>query len=59
MISTGLSEIDSNAVKFKSGNRLTNIESEANIYLAASSDNEQQLIAAGTELNMVNYMKER
>lgn len=58
LISRGLSEIDSNAVRFKSGNRLTNIQSEADIYLNASSANEQQLISAGTELNMVNYMRD-
>lgn len=58
LLASGLSEIDSNAVRFKSGNRLTNIESETDIYLNASSENEQQLVTAGTELNMVNYMRD-
>lgn len=58
LIASDLSQVDSSAVKFKAGNRLTNIASDANIYVAAGSENEQQLIAAGTELNMANYMKD-
>ncbi|UOB17086.1 GumC family protein [Abyssalbus ytuae] len=57
-IAGGLSEIDSSAVTFKSTNRLTNIASETDIYLNASSEAQQQLNAAATELNMVNYMKD-
>ena len=58
LIASDLSQVDSSAVNFKAGNRLTNIASDANIYVAAGSENEQQLIAVSTELNMANYMKD-
>lgn len=58
LIASDLSQVDSSAVNFKAGNRLTNIASDANVYVAAGSENEQQLIAVSTELNMANYMKD-
>src|SRR5690606_9988372 len=42
--------------KFKVGNKLTDIQSEAGIFLETGAQNEQQLIQLGTQLNTVNYM---
>lgn len=56
LIATDLANVDSNAERFKTGNRLTDITSEADIYLNTGSDNERQLIQSSTELSMVNYM---
>ncbi|WP_340063270.1 polysaccharide biosynthesis tyrosine autokinase [Ascidiimonas aurantiaca] len=56
LIATDLANVDSNAERFKTGNRLTDITSEADIYLSSGSENEQELIQSRTELSMVNYM---
>ncbi|WP_340202403.1 polysaccharide biosynthesis tyrosine autokinase [Ascidiimonas sp. W6] len=56
LIATDLANVDSNAERFKTGNRLTDITSEADIYLNTGSDNEQELIKNSTDLSMVNYM---
>lgn len=56
LIATDLASVDSNAERFKTGNRLTDITSEADIYLNTGSDNERQLIQSSTDLSMVNYM---
>ncbi|XLS30794.1 GumC family protein [Flavobacteriaceae bacterium M23B6Z8] len=56
LIATDLASVDSNAERFKTGNRLTDITSEADIYLNTGSDNEQELIKSSTDLSMVNYM---
>lgn len=56
LIATDLANVDSNAERFKTGNRLTDITSEADIYLNTGSDNEQELIRNSTDLSMVNYM---
>ncbi len=59
LISKDLSDVDQTAAQFKTSQGLTDIASEANIYLNTGSQNEQQLIAASTELNLVNAMKSR
>ena len=56
LISTDLSEVDMTKERFKVGNRLTDIQSEAGIFLESGAQNEQQLIQVGTQLNTVNYM---
>lgn len=58
LIATDLADVDNTVERFKTGNRLTDITSEADIYLSTSSQNEQELVSAGTELNMVNFMKD-
>ncbi|NAS30180.1 polysaccharide biosynthesis tyrosine autokinase [Flavobacteriaceae bacterium R38] len=57
LIATDLSDVDKNAERFKTGNRLTDITSEADIYLNSGSLNDEQLSASRTELNLINYMK--
>jgi len=56
LISADLSEVDITKEKFKVGNKLTDIQSEAGIFLETGAQNEQQLIQLGTQLNTVNYM---
>lgn len=56
LISTDLSEVDMTKERFKVGNGLTDIQSEAGIFLETGAQNEQQLIQLGTQLNTVNYM---
>ncbi|WP_340077613.1 polysaccharide biosynthesis tyrosine autokinase [Leptobacterium sp. I13] len=58
LIATDLSNVDQVVEQFKIGNRLTDIASEADIYLSSGSENEQKLSAARTELSMVNYMND-
>lgn len=56
LISADLSEVDLTKERFKVGNKLTDIRSEAGIFLESGAQNEQQLIHVGTQLNTVNYM---
>ncbi|GGZ70263.1 GumC family protein [Algibacter mikhailovii] len=57
LISSDLSAVDDEVEQFKTGNKLTDITSEADIYIRTNSETEQQLAASRTELNMVNYMR--
>lgn len=56
LISADLSEVDVTKERFKVGNKLTDIQSEAGIFLETGAQNEQQLIQLGTQLNTVSYM---
>ena len=58
LIATDLSNVDKNAERFKTGNRLTDITSEADIYLNSGSLTEEQLSSSKTELNLINYMRD-
>src|SRR5690606_35558633 len=49
LISADLSEVDMTKERFKVGNRLTDIQSEAGIFLETGALNEQQLIEVGTQ----------
>lgn len=57
LISAELSQADSQIEAFKTGNKLTNISSEANIYLNSSAQTDLDLTQSRTEYNMINYMK--
>ncbi|WP_282123425.1 GumC family protein [Algibacter mikhailovii] len=59
LISSDLSAVDDEIEQFKTGNKLTDITSEADIYLQSNSDTEQKLAASRTELNMINYMRDQ
>ncbi|MBU3822276.1 polysaccharide biosynthesis tyrosine autokinase [Flavobacteriaceae bacterium XHP0103] len=59
LIATDLSKVDDNAEQFKTSKKLTDITSEADLYLSSSSQTEQELAASRTELNVVNYMKDQ
>ncbi|WP_074980080.1 GumC family protein [Zhouia amylolytica] len=58
LIAADLADVDNVAERFKTGNRLTNIAADADIYLESGSANEQRMVETGTELSMVNFMKE-
>lgn len=58
LIATDLSNVDKNAERFKTGNRLTDIASEADIYLNSGSATEEELASSRTELNLINYMRD-
>lgn len=57
LIATDLSEVDNKIQQFKTGNKLTNVTSEADLYLNASTRTEQSLATSKTEYSMVNFMK--
>ncbi len=57
LISSDLSDVDDEIERFKTGNKLTNITSEADLYLNSNAQTEQELANSRTEYNMVNYMK--
>ncbi|WP_100615822.1 GumC family protein [Confluentibacter citreus] len=57
LISKDLSSVDDKIENFKTGNRLTDITSEASLYLNTSSQTEEEISKARSQLNLVNYMK--
>ncbi|PKQ44055.1 GumC family protein [Confluentibacter flavum] len=57
LISKDLSNVDDKIENFKTGNRLTDITSEASLYLNTSSQTEEEISKARSQLNLVNYMK--
>ncbi len=57
LIATDLAEIDNQIEKFKTGNKLTNITSEADLYLNSSAQTDQELAQVRSQLNQINYMK--
>ncbi|MCM5663436.1 GumC family protein [Galbibacter mesophilus] len=56
LMASDLSDVDRTKERFKVGNRLTDITSEAGLFLESGATNEQNLIQLQTELNTVNYM---
>tara|TARA_R110002049_G_scaffold87533_3_gene221957 strand:- start:9077 stop:11473 length:2397 start_codon:yes stop_codon:yes gene_type:complete len=57
LIASDLSAADDKIEQFKTGNKLTSITSEAELYLNSSSLTEQEISDAQTQLNLVSYMK--
>lgn len=57
LIASDLSDVDNEIEQFKTGNKLTNISSEASLYLQTNAQTEQALADNRTELNKVNFMK--
>ena len=58
LISKELKAIEGTAEQFKSRNRMVDASSSADIFLQSSSANERELIAANTELELLNFMTE-
>ncbi|GAA3607344.1 polysaccharide biosynthesis tyrosine autokinase [Flavivirga amylovorans] len=58
LIASDLVNVDDSIVKFKTGNKITDVASEAGQFLNSSVLNEQQLDASKMQLNQLNYMKE-
>ena len=57
LIATDLSKVDDDIEQFKTGNKLTDISSEASLYLASNDRTEQELAFNRTALNKINFMK--
>ena len=58
LIASDLVNVDDSIVRFKTGNKLTDVSSEAGQFLSSSAENEQALIASKTQLRLLNYMEE-
>ncbi len=58
LIASDLVNVDDSIVKFKTGNKVTDVASEAGQFLNSSALNEQQLDASRMQLNQLSYMKE-
>lgn len=58
LIASDLVNVDDSIVRFKTGNKVTDVTSEAGQFLASSMQNEQQLDIAQTQLRKLKYMNE-
>ena len=58
LIASDLVNVDDSIVRFKTGNKLTDVSSEAGQFLSSSVQNEQLLDESKTQLRILNYMKE-
>ncbi|MDD7885815.1 polysaccharide biosynthesis tyrosine autokinase [Flavivirga sp. 57AJ16] len=58
LIASDLVNVDDSIVKFKTGNKITDVASETGQFLSSSALNEQQIDATRMQLNQLNYMKE-
>ncbi|MFH4969050.1 polysaccharide biosynthesis tyrosine autokinase [Gaetbulibacter sp. M240] len=56
LIAEDLVNVDDSIVKFKTGNKITDVSSEAGQFLNSSALNQQQLDVAKTQLNQLSYM---
>jgi tyrosine-protein kinase Etk/Wzc len=57
-IAADLVSVDSSIVRFKTGNKVTDVTSEAGMFLSSSVQNEQQLDATRTQLRLLNSVNE-
>jgi uncharacterized protein involved in exopolysaccharide biosynthesis len=55
-ISEELGNVESSVEQYKRNNKLTDITSEANLYLQSGSESEKKLIELGSELKLVDFM---
>lgn len=55
-ITSELSDVETEAEGFKTKNKLTDISSEAELFLKTGSESEMSLLEAGTQLKLVEYM---
>ncbi|XCF05091.1 polysaccharide biosynthesis tyrosine autokinase [Tamlana crocina] len=56
LIEADLAKVDDVAESYKTGNKLTDVASEANMYLGVSAQSEQELNIVKNELNTINFM---
>lgn len=56
LIASDLINVDDSIVRFKTGNKVTDVASEAGQFLSSSAQNEQQLDQVRTQLMQLNYM---
>ncbi|MFD1162223.1 GumC family protein [Hwangdonia seohaensis] len=58
LIAEDLMSVDSSIVRFKTGNKITDVASEAGLFMSTSAQNEQQLDAAMTQMRLLNSVSE-
>jgi len=58
LIAEDLVSVDSSIVRFKTGNKITDVASEAGLFMSSSAQNEQQLDAASTQIRLLNSVNE-
>jgi tyrosine-protein kinase Etk/Wzc len=57
LIASDLVNVDDSIVRFKTGNKITDVSSEAGQFLSSSAQNEQLLDESRTQLRLLSYMK--
>jgi tyrosine-protein kinase Etk/Wzc len=57
LIASDLVNVDDSIVRFKTGNKITDVTSEAGQFLSSSAQNEQLLDENRTQLRLLSYMK--
>ncbi|WP_338359731.1 GumC family protein [Yeosuana marina] len=58
LIASDLVNVDDSIVRFKTGNKITDVSSEAGQFLSSSTQNQQVLDESKTQLRVLNYMEE-
>ncbi|NNK73120.1 MAG: polysaccharide biosynthesis tyrosine autokinase, partial [Flavobacteriaceae bacterium] len=58
IVSTELDQVDLTAESLKKSNRLSNIQSQANIFLQSEKENESKLINTSNQLQLIDYMND-
>ncbi|ALJ04018.1 hypothetical protein APS56_02100 [Pseudalgibacter alginicilyticus] len=58
LIASDLVNVDDSIVRFKTGNKITDVTSEAGQFLASSAQNEEQLNVSRTQKNILDYVDE-
>lgn len=58
IISVDLTGVDRSLEQYKVSNKITDVTSEASIYLENASDNDKKLLESTTQLQLVGYMNE-
>ncbi len=59
LIAADLSDVDDEIERFKTGNKLTNITSEAELYLNSNAQTEQDLANSRRQYSMAKFMKDQ
>ncbi|MFH6769268.1 polysaccharide biosynthesis tyrosine autokinase [Gaetbulibacter aquiaggeris] len=58
LIASDLVNVDDSIVRFKTGNKITDVSSEAGQFLSSSAQNEQSLDELRTQMRILDYMNE-
>ncbi|GGK29109.1 tyrosine protein kinase [Yeosuana aromativorans] len=58
LIASDLVNVDDSIVRFKTGNKITDVSSEAGQFLSSNAQNQQVLDESKTQLRVLNYMEE-
>ncbi|MFB9057622.1 GumC family protein [Mariniflexile ostreae] len=58
LIASDLVNVDDSIVRFKTGNKITDVSSDAGQFLTASAETESQLNVSKTQMHILDYMNE-